>query len=117
MANEITISASIRYSKAKASAGLATTYNADQTGDKYEAGVQTVGTSEENLVKGDVGTIGWVALRNMDATNFVEFGAATGELPVKLLAGKGTVIPWNATVCIAKANTGACLVEYLLIEV
>ncbi len=35
------------------------------------SGVQSIGTTEESLVLGDVTSIGWVVIRNLDATNFV----------------------------------------------
>jgi hypothetical protein len=116
MANEITVSASLHYSKNKASAQLSTSYSATQTGDKYESGVQIIGTTEESLAKNDVGTIGFLAVRNLDTTNFVSFGHTTGVYDVKVLPGMGAVIPWNGTSVFAKADTANCEVEYLLIE-
>jgi hypothetical protein len=116
MANEVQISATLRYSSSPASASLATSYFDDQTGDKYQAGVQAVGTSEESLDKGDVGTIGYVAVRNMDETNYVQFGVTTGVYTVKLLPGKGCVMPWNGANTYIKANTAPCNVEYLITE-
>ncbi len=116
MANEITVSSTLKYSKNKASASLATSYFANQTGDKYQGGVQSIATTEESLDKGDVGTIGFLAVRNMDATNFVSFGHTTGVYDVKVLAGQGGVIPWNGTSVFAKADTASVEVEYLIIE-
>lgn len=117
MANEITISTTLRYSKNKASASLSGGFSADQTGDKYSAGVQTIGTVEESLEKNDVGTIGWMSIRNMDAANYVEFGSTTGVYSVTLLPGEASSQRWNHTSVFIKANTAACECEYLLIEV
>jgi hypothetical protein len=116
VANEITISATLRYAKAKASASLATSFTATQVGDKYEAGVQQIGTVEEAVVQGDIGTIGYMAVRNMDATNYVEFAAVTAQYTVKLMPGEGAVVPWKRNALLAKANTAAVEIEYLLIE-
>ena len=116
MANEITVSATLRYAKAKAAASLATSFTASQTGDKYEAGIQQIGTTEEAVQQGDIGTICYIAVRNMDATNYVEFGAVTAQYTVKLLPGEGAVVPWKRSALLAKANTAAVEVEYLLIE-
>lgn len=119
MANEIQISSTLRYSKSPASASLATSYFDDQTGDKYQAGVQAVGTSEEVLDKGDVVTLGYLAVRNMDATNYIQVGATTANYTIKLFPGKGCVLPWNPTgyqAVYVKANTAACNVEYLITE-
>ena len=117
MANEISINATLRYSKSPTSASLTTSFLADQTGDKYQAGVQIVGTVEEQLDKGDVGTIGYIAFRNLDVTNFVQMGRAAGAYSMDVKAGKGGVIPWgSATSPFVKANTAACEFEYLIIE-
>ena len=116
MANEVNLSATLRYSKSPTSASLTVTSQASQVGNKFESGIQSIGTVEESLQKGDVGSIGWLAVRNMDAVNYVELGSATGAYSIKLVAGKGCVVPWNASDTFLKANTAACLVEYLIIE-
>ena len=116
MANEITVSSTLKYAKAKVSASLATSFSATQTGDKYEAGIQIIGTTEETLSKVDIGTVGFCAIRNTDATNFVQVGTATGAYSIKLLPGEGCVFPARATNVYAKADTASCEVEYLLVE-
>lgn len=117
MANEITINASLKYAKNGASASVAASFKADQTGDKYQAGVQAVGTSpEETLDKGDIGTIGYALVKNLDETNFVQLGSSSGVYSVKLRAGEGCLIPWSGTAVYAKADTAAVLVDYILIE-
>jgi hypothetical protein len=116
LANEITVSATLKYAKAKVSVSQGTTFVASQTGDKYEAGIQAIGTTEEALAKGDVGTIGYLAVRNMDLTNFVQLGVTTGVYTVKLKPGEGAVVPWNASTALIKADTAQVEVEYLMIE-
>jgi hypothetical protein len=92
------------------------TVSATQSGSKYESGVQSIGTTEETLSQNDVGTIGYLGINNLDATNYVELGATTGVYSAKLAAGCGALIPWDGATVYAKAHTGACLVEYLIIE-
>ena len=116
MANEINVSLSLRYANSPTSASMTSSFIADQAGSKYEAGVQTVGLTEENLAKNDVGTIGYIAVRNTDATNYVELGSSTGVYSVKLRAGESCFIPWEGSQVIAKANTATCDCEYLIIE-
>jgi hypothetical protein len=117
MANEISISSTLRYAKSGVSASQSTSFNADQAGDKYQAGVQIIGTTEEALDKGDIGTIGYISFKNLDATNYVQMGITTGVYSIKVLAGKGGVIPWNsATAPLVKANTAAVELDYLMIE-
>jgi hypothetical protein len=116
MASEIRLSSTLRYAKDQAAASLSTSFVADQTGSKFESGVQAVGTSEEVLTKNDVGTIGYMAVRNNDPTNFVEFGAVTAQYSVKLGPLEGCVLPWKHANVYALANVAPCNVEYLLIE-
>jgi hypothetical protein len=117
VANEITLSGSISYSKNKAKAALAGSATASQTGDHYVQEVQDVGTVEEQLAKGDIGTIGWCAFRNMDTVNFVQIGAAAGEYSIKLGPGEfHGPMRWSGSAVYAKADTAACKVEYLLLE-
>ena len=117
MANEITVSGTLSYSKSTARASLSGSLRADQTGDHYVQAVQDVGLVEENIAKGDIGTIGWCAFRNNDTTNFVELGATTGVYTLKLGPGEfHGPLRWNSTAVFAKADTGSCKVEYLLIE-
>jgi hypothetical protein len=116
MANEISYSGTLRYSKDKAAAAQTISFLADQAGDKYQAGIQTVGTTEEALEQGDVGTIGFVAMRNADDTNYVEIGKTTGVYSIKLEPGEGCRVSWNGTTILAKANTAPCDVDYLIIE-
>jgi hypothetical protein len=116
MANEISATAVLRYAKNKSAASLSLNFTADQTGSKYEGGIQSIGTSEETLQKNDVGTIGYLAVRNNDEDNFVQLGAAAGEYSLKLKPLCGALVPWNGTAVYAKADTAACLVEYLILE-
>ncbi len=116
MANEVQVSATLRYSDSPVATSLSTSFFADQTGDKFMEGIQAVGTSEESLDKGDVVTIGYIALQNLDSTNYVQFGITTGVYTCKIMPGKGAVLPWNGQYNYIKANTAACNVHYILTE-
>lgn len=117
MASEIRVSSTLRYAKDTTSATLSTAFTVDQVGAAFEGGLQTIGITEEVLVKNDVGTIGYIGVKNTDTTNFVQIGATTGVYSVKLKPGEGTVTPWEATNVYMLANVAPCKVEYLLIEV
>ena len=121
MANEITVTASLRYT-----ASAAPLYKilkslsinvSPGTGAKYVSGSQNIGTSEENLVKGGITTIGWLIARNLSthSTAFVEFGHTTSKLSAKCLAGDVLVARYDSTNIIAKATNAACDIEYLII--
>ena len=121
MANEITIGGSLRlnrssvpkYSDSMKYSGIQIT----QTGSDYQSGSQNIGTSEENLAKGDIGTIGWFCLKNLDASNYVTIGTTSSQLPIKVLAGQAVgPVYVDAANVIVLANTSAVNVEYLLIE-
>lgn len=119
MANEITVTSTLKYAKGTASTQLTGSYKASQTGDKYQAGIQSVGTSpEETVQKGDIGTIGYAMFKNLDSTNYIQLGTSSGSYSIKLKAGESTgVVPMSATNVYALANTAAVLLEYLMIEV
>lgn len=122
MANEITVTASLALSRSAAPVGKfnkSVSAQVDQTGDKFQAGLQNIGTSEENLGKGDIGTVGWVLVKNLDASaaNYIELGTTTGQLPVKVYGGQSAGPFYvGATNVIAKATSTAQDVEYFLTE-
>jgi len=117
MANEIVLSASITFKKGGAKVSRSEVVQVTVTGDAFSHEVQSVGTTEEALAQGaDLGTPGYMFIKNMDATNYVEVGSTTGVYDIKLKAGEVALYRHNSATVYAKANTGACLVEYLLIE-
>lgn len=117
MANELKIIVSLDFSKGGAKADRAESIRVDVTGDAFTHEVQAVGTSEEELAQGaDLGTPGYIFIKNLDDTNYVEVGSTTGVYDIKLKAGEIAVYRHNGTTIYAKANTAACLVEYWLIE-
>lgn len=86
--------------------------------------VQSVGTSEEALDFGDVGTEGYCSLQNLDPTNYVEWGPDSGGsagsmVPVgRLNPGEPPAffrLKSGVTVK-AQANTAACLVDVRVYE-
>lgn len=118
MANELTISVSASASKGGASAAFpVVSKQLDMTGDHMAFGTQAIGTSEEALdIPADVGTIGVVCVKNLDATNFVWVyqltGASTGRM--KLLPGSALLVAPEATTIYAKADTATCNVAWFV---
>lgn len=81
------------------------------TGEGIDQRVLSVGTSEAEItLAAGIGNCGYCMVRNLDATNFVEFGFATGVYPIKLLAGQFALLPLAPTTAslFAKADTAAC---------
>jgi hypothetical protein len=79
-----------------------------------------VGTSEEVLSFGDIGTLGYVAFRNLDATNYVEIGPeASGALVsfIKLKAGNVAIMRLTPGITVrAKANTASVKLQMWALE-
>ena len=88
------------------------------TGDSFTHGVGSVGTSGEILVESiEVGTVGWVFVKNLDASNFVTVGShATDNHLVKLLPGESSLLKAGLGTVFANSDTSACMVEYILVE-
>ena len=80
---------------------------------------QSIGTSEvEYTVPAEIGNAGACKIVNMDATNYVEVGFATGSYPLKILPGTFCLMqiaPATASLFL-KANTAACVVSIYIHE-
>ena len=50
------------------------------TGTDYMQSTQLIGTSDEAITMEEIGTLGWVMIENLDATNFLDIGL-TGSMP------------------------------------
>lgn len=119
MADELTLNLKIKYDKNGISDSRSFSDTVDVTGSGTIGGVQTIGTTEEALVVGDVATLGYARFLNIDATNYVTIGNYTGGTyyPVlKLKPGEAAVCRLAAATIYAKANTGAVKLEYMIFE-
>lgn len=119
MANELTITGSISFSKSGTTASVSKTgITVDITGSNVLDITQTIGTSEEALVLGDVATPGYCIIENLDATNFVEIRPATGVADcIKVRAGKfAGPFEFAAAAPYAIADTAPVKIRMLLIE-
>lgn len=110
MANEISASASLSAGKNGVALSNSFSRSADMSGDEMIANIQNVGTTAEAVVLGDISTIGFLLIKNLDDTNFVEIDAANtfDKFPQKLLAGDFVLLKPQTTTIYAKANTAAC---------
>ena len=119
MANEISYNIFFQVVKGGASISRATgSTNVTMTGDHIAAGTQAVGTAAEALEKGDITTPGMLLIHNMDDTNFVQVGYDdTGFKPVvDVRAGEYAMFRLTQAVTQVKADTGDCIIEYILVE-
>jgi len=117
MANELKVTCGLSFAKGGAKTRRNVNATLDVTGDVFTQEIQSVGTSEEELAQGaDLGTPGYVLAKNLDGTNYVEIGSTTGVYDIKLEAGEVALWRHNSATLYAKANTAACLVEYIIVE-
>ena len=119
MANEITISANLSFSKGLVEpASKAISLSVTVSGTDYVKMTQTIGfAAAEAINLGDITTPGYILISNLDTTNYVTLrDGAGGADVVKLKAGEAALFRVGASALYALANTAACVVEYLLIE-
>lgn len=119
MADELTLQATAQYSKNGAKfSRIPAAFSVDVAGDHVASGTQEVGTSAENLEKGDITTSGYLLIHNLDGTNFVEVGYDDSGFKnvVKLLAGEWALFRSAQATLQVKADTAACDIEYYLFE-
>lgn len=121
MANEISLTAGLSVNKSGQSiSGILNGLAITQSGAQNIGNVQNIGTSSEALSIGDVSTIGYLYIKNLDATNFVTIDlnnpavASSGYATLK--AGEAMVIPTRRTQHYAIADTGACDVYVVALE-
>ena len=118
MANEITITPRLGVKKGLLSRdfGVPAGIKADMAGDTLYSVIRSIGTSEVPLTSFDgITTPGVCYLRNLDDTNFVEFGPTAGDY-FKLLAGEAAMFRFSGTSLFLKANTAVCNVEIVVVE-
>lgn len=118
MANELRVTMSIAFDKGGSSIHRSFSDSIDVDGNSFQHSVQTVATSEETLaIHSDIGTVGYVFIQNMDSSNFIQLGPATGRTDFKLLAGEGMIFRLNSgTTIYMKADTSSVDVEYIVVE-
>lgn len=118
MAEELTMSGVVRFRKGSIDISLEQlAKRIDVSGTKFIKTVQAIGTTEEAIGKGEVGTPGIMIVRNLDTTNFVTIRPATGVTTgAKIKAGEFAIFRPSGSAPYAIADTAAVNIEYLLIE-
>lgn len=96
MADEIQITLGVTYANGRlADTVTSATTKVTQTTMGFHAPVVSVGTSEEDLSLGDIGTNGFVYLKNLDSANYVKYGPKSGGSMVefgRLKAGEVAIL-------------------------
>lgn len=117
MANEITITGGLTFAKGKSKATISGNDKADMTGDHYIQRVDTIGTDEEAVSKGDIATLGYCAFRNAGTSGVIRVGGVTGNYVLSLQPGQfGGPMKWATNAIFAISDTANSELEMLLIE-
>ena len=118
MADELSVRGSITFAGITGGAQGFTTpaiaKTISMTGTNVYSGTQDIGTTEETVTIGEISTLGYILILNLDSTNFVEVGL-TGSYTIKMPAGGFAVFPANGTIY-AKADTAICKIQVWAFE-
>ena len=118
MADELTVTSILDYRKGTPNQQFMSVLKTlDVTGTNHIRNRQTIGTTEEAILMGDVAVGGYAIFVNRDATNFVSIrpGAGTANL-IKIPAGEQAGPFRLAVAPFAIADTAAVELEYVLID-
>jgi hypothetical protein len=119
MANEISVSVWLSVSKHGASNAGAGSRTLTMAGDQMINNVQIISSvAPEAVVLGDVGTIGYVFLKNLDSTNYVEIDSVNtlDNWPQRLLPGEFILLKPEGITMYALANDAPVNLQVLAVE-
>lgn len=120
MANETQLQASLSNTRSGSTITGASSISITQTGTANIANMQTIGTTTEALLIGDITDLGYVFVKNTDVTNFVMIGITTAvtsaNAMITLLPGEFAVFPTRLEVIYALADTAACAVQVVALS-
>lgn len=125
MANEIQVTGQLQYTNsaqgisAKSLSIAGVTFSI--TGKNYAQESMSVPTTAGGtaIPLGSLGSLGWAAFKNNDATNYVDILTATsGTDIIRLLPGEFAIFRFGSGISApaALAHTAVCLLEYLILE-
>jgi len=125
MADELTLKITFNYNPS--TAGEVSVNPAEFSGtfdvtasSAVTTGIQAIGTSEETLNLGDVSDPGYLMIKNLDSTNFVQFNvdATPTQYTGALKAGEFACLRLGdtASALYLKADTASCNIQYWLLS-
>ena len=115
--NEITITASLSFSKDGKTASLAQAPTRfTMTGGDYAEGTLTASTDEANLVLPGTNTEGWCLIKNLSATIDIFLGVAGGSHNVKVPANGVALFAHGSAALSYKTTSSTAEFQYLLLE-
>ena len=124
MANEITVKLSLIVNKNGAKYERHESFKDDMTGDAWDTGVVDITTSGLQLTDLEVGTYGWVYVKNLSSgTDYIDIGwrdtglGSADDIACRLYAGESSIFKTPAkTALFADANGSTQALEYAIIE-
>jgi len=120
MANTLSFSAAIQLLEQGTQISVAPSNQVTLSGNNYQGNIQSIGSTSEIITLTDVGSSGYVFLKNLDATNFVSVAqtnpAVAAAALVKLLPGEWCFFPTPLTAIYAIADTSACDLQIIFAE-
>ena len=114
MADELTVSISMSYTNGGVSFNEAYSDSVTVAAVPMATNVQSIGTTEGQLDYGGGTSLGFLFIKNLDATNFVQFGKTTGVYTARLKPGELGIFRMDGNTVFAKADTAAVYVYYKL---
>ena len=118
MANELRIEAQLEYSKSGVKEIKHDSTYIDVSGESYNKSIQVIGTSNAQIGgASDIGTYGYMFLKNLDSTNYIEIADEDDtNYFCKLKAGEFAMFRAADADYWARANTASCNLEVTVIE-
>ena len=121
MANEIQIDLSIKVEKNGAKYERQVNFKDDMAGDAWTTGIVDVTTGGVQLTDLDVGTYGWVFVKNLSTgANFVDIGHTQNtadDYICRLYAGESSIFKTSGLTALwGDADTATQAIEYAIIE-
>src|SRR5438046_8579315 len=115
MAAELSLTIDASQTKNGVTFGLSFTGTVDVSGNTPISEVKSIATTDTSLDLGGISTPGYLIAKNLDVTNYITLGGDGTNYFDKLKPGEFMVKRWNGAAVHAKANSAACLLQYLLI--
>lgn len=126
MANEITVTGLLQYTNAAKSIPSnslsISNFLSTIVGSNYQRQTQSIPTTAGGTAI-NLGSVaspgGWIFVKNNDGTNYVQLmSAVSGTVFARLNPGEFALFRLDATVTAPAAisHTGACVIEYLILE-
>lgn len=115
MANELSVRASVDYTKGSVKMSLSGSTSVTVTGDALARIVSQVGTSSQELDLGAVSTPGYILVRNLSATGNLLIGSGTDDPLILVKPGELALFRWATGVQpYVQGSADSMTFEYLL---